>query len=89
MGRCDRENADGVASVEVPANEEAGEKDGRVGVQGREVEKERMLAGRRTGDCADSTRTGCQSEHVFAVTVHEVEHQVVDAGEGVGTPSMA
>lgn len=52
MGRCDRENADGVASVEVPANEEAGEKDGRVGVQGREVEKERMLAGRRTGDCA-------------------------------------
>ena len=42
------ETADG--SIGVAKDEEAGEKEGRDGVHGREVEKERILAGRRTGD---------------------------------------
>lgn len=51
VGRCVK--AEGVPSVGVPARDEAGEKDGLEGVQGRDVEKERMLAGRRTGDCVE------------------------------------
>jgi hypothetical protein len=47
--RCDASESVAGISVGVP-KEDAGEKEGREGVQGREVEKVRMEAGRRTGD---------------------------------------
>ncbi|KAI3484890.1 hypothetical protein L1887_51944 [Cichorium endivia] len=69
--RCDASESVAGISVGVP-KEDAGEKEGREGVQGREVEKVRMEAGRRTGDWLGLSVVGAEVDVRLLLVVEKV-----------------